>query len=169
MSSSRLVIDTISKPNLYCSRASPHVHVSCSQRTRNSSTRVDRRPCLLRLGSERANIWCMAALSPGASLPLSSSTVVRIFPLWPGLLGGMLSVIFACRARPPWGWERVARISALWMESCLEAASTTKGDGLSGFVPQSISRMDLQRWAMGSSQPNGLMTLHKRTYNKPCS
>ena len=47
----------------------------------------------------------------------------------------MWSVSFADRAGPPWGWKRVARSSALWMESCLEVASTTKGDGLSGIVP----------------------------------
>ncbi len=56
--------------------------------------------CLIRLGSERANIWCMATVSPGASLPLSGSTVVLIFLLWPGRLGGMCSVIFAERADP---------------------------------------------------------------------
>jgi hypothetical protein len=87
--SSLLVIDTISKPSRYCSRASPKVQTSGFQRTRNSSTQVDRRPCLIRMGSEWANMLCMAALSPGASLPLSGSIVLRVFRLWPGWLGGM--------------------------------------------------------------------------------
>ena len=51
-----------------------------------------------------------------------------------------------------------ARSSALWIESCLEAASTTMGGGLSGIFPQSISKIDLQRGAMGSSQPNDFVT-----------
>ncbi len=91
----------------------------------------------------------MAALSPGASLPLSGSTVVWIFLLWHGLLGGMWSDIFDDYAGASWRWERVTRTS----EKCLKAASTTKGDGLSGIVPQSISRMDLYRCAMGYSKP----------------
>ena len=101
MFSSVLVIDKISKPRRYCSNTSPKVHVSSSQRTKSSSTRVDLRPCLIRLGSERANICCMAAISPGASLSLASFTLMWIFLLWPGLLGGMWSVIFAERAGPP--------------------------------------------------------------------
>ena len=52
---SRLVIGTISKLNRYCSNATPRVHVLGSQRTGNSSTHVDRRQCLISLGSERAN------------------------------------------------------------------------------------------------------------------
>ena len=100
--SSKLVIDTVSMPNRYFSSASPKVHVSGSQRTGNSSTHVDRRPCLIRLGSERANIWRMVAVSPGVSLPLSGSTVVWIFLFCPGLLGGMWSVIFAGRVGPPY-------------------------------------------------------------------
>ncbi len=119
---------------------------------------MDMRPCLMRMGSERANIWCMAAVSPGASLSLSGSTLVWNFLLWPGRLGGMCSVIFAERAGPPWGLGRDARNIAPWMESCLEAASTIRGDGLSGNVPQSNSKIYLQRWAMRSSQPDGLAT-----------
>ena len=84
--SSRLVIDNISKPKRCSSSTSPKVHVYVSQRTRNSSTHVVRRPCLIRVGSERANIRCMVAVSPGALLPLSGSTVVWIFLLCPGLM-----------------------------------------------------------------------------------
>jgi len=159
MFSSRYVVDKISKPKRYCYSVLPKVHVSGSQRTKNSSSHVDRRPCFLRLGMDRANIWSIATVLPGASLPVSGSTVVWIFLLCPGLLCGMWSFIFAERAGPPWGWERVARNLALWMESCLETASTTKGGVLSGIVPHYISRMDFHRWAMGSSQPDCLATL----------
>ena len=71
----------------------------------------------------------------------------------------MWSVLFVDREGSPWGWDREARSNALWMESCLEVASTTKGDGLSRTLSQFISKMDLQRCAMGSSQPDGLITL----------
>jgi len=96
----RLVIDTISKPRWCCSSASPKVHVSGSQRTRNSSTHVDRRPFLTRHGSERASMWYMAALSPGTSLSLSGSTVLRV-SFVSDILGGKWSVIFAALAGPP--------------------------------------------------------------------
>ncbi len=55
-----------------------------------------------------------------------------------------------------------ARSIALCVESCFEAASTNMGDGLSGIFPKFISRMDLQGWAMGSSQPSGLVILFLR-------
>jgi len=101
MLSSGLVIDKMSKTKRYCSNTSQKVHVSGYQRNlRNSSTHVNRRPDLIRLGSERASIWCMHAVMPGASLPLRGSAVVWIFSWWPGLLGGMRSVIFAERAGP---------------------------------------------------------------------
>ena len=160
--SSRLVFDTISKPNRHCSRASSKVQVSGSQRTRNSSTHVFRRPCLIRLGSERAKIWYMTPVSPGASLLLRGSIVVWIFILWPCRLCEMCSVIFADLAGFPWGWDRDARSNALWMESCLEAASTTKGISLSGMIPQSTFNMDLHRGAVELSQPNVLVTLHMK-------
>jgi hypothetical protein len=85
----------------------------------------------------------MAALSPGASLPLSGSTVLRIFLLWPDLLSGKWRVTFDALAGPLWGRARDARKRTLWMESCLEASSTTKEDGLSGIVPRSIYKMSL--------------------------
>ncbi len=86
----------------------------------------------------------MAAMLPGAF----RVSVVWIFLLWPGRMGGMWSVIFAERAGPPWVRDRDARKIAHWIKRCFEAACTIKGDGLSGIVPQSMSRMDLQRWAM---------------------
>ena len=142
-SSSMLVIDTISKPSRYWSSASPKVHVSGSQRTRNYSTHVYRLPCLIRLGSERANMCCIAALSPGASLLRSGSTVGRVFLLWPGRLGGMWRVIFAVLAGSPWEWARDARKGALYMESCLEAPSTTRG----GMACRGIYSRLYPRWS----------------------
>jgi hypothetical protein len=90
-SSSRLIIDVISKPDCYCSSASPKVHVSGSQRTKKSSTRVYRRPCLIRMGLEPANMWCMTALSPtGFDSGADLSFVAQL----PGV-----------GERPPLGWE----------------------------------------------------------------
>ena len=54
--SSRVVMDTMSNPNLYCSRASPRVQCSGPHWTRNSSTQVERRLWRTRFGSLRANI-----------------------------------------------------------------------------------------------------------------
>ena len=156
---SMLVINMLSNPNWYCSSASPKAHSYSSQRTRNSSTRVKRRPYLIRMGSGRANVWCMAALSSRASLPLRGSTVVRVFLLRPDLLGGVCKAILAARAGSPWGWARDARWSALWMQSYFEAMFTTRGDMLSGIEPQSVSKMDRQRGAMGSSPPKRLVIL----------
>ena len=48
------------------------------------------------------------------------------------------------------------------MESCFEATSTTRGDGLAGSVSQYISRMDRHRRAMGSSLLVGLVILLMR-------
>ena len=73
---SRLVIDTMSNPMWYCSRASPKVQYSGPHWTRNSSTKVDRRPWRTHLGSLRPNICWMVALSPGASLLRRGSMVV---------------------------------------------------------------------------------------------
>jgi hypothetical protein len=42
----------------------------------------------MRMGSEQANKWFMATLSPEASLPLRDSTVVRLFLLWLDRRGG---------------------------------------------------------------------------------
>jgi len=162
MFSSRLVIDIISKPNRHCSSASPKMQVSGSQRARSYSTHADRRQCLIRMGSDRAKIWCMTAVSPGASLPLRGSTVVWIFLLRPGRFCGMCSAIFVVLAGSPWGWVRDARSSALWMEICLEAASTGKGNGLLEMVPKSTSKIDLHRGEMGSSQPDVSVTWRLR-------
>jgi hypothetical protein len=48
------------------------------------------------------------------------------------------------------------------MESCLEAATTTKGNGLPGIEPKSISKMDLHRGARGSSRSDVLVNLRLR-------
>jgi len=118
--SSRLVIDLMSNYRLYLLRASPKVQFSRPHRTRNSSTNVDRRPCRTRLGSHRARICWMAALSPGASLPRRGSTVVTMLRLW-----------FARRrGAPDWPFvgkfstmrvRRVALASA-WLIACCERA-----------------------------------------------
>ena len=57
----------------------PRVHYSGSHWTMDSSTQVNRRLCLMRMGLARAIMWCMVALSFGASLPLRGSTVVEVF------------------------------------------------------------------------------------------
>jgi hypothetical protein len=93
----------------------------------------------------------MAALSPGASLPLNIFTVVWLFLLWPDRRRVMWGLIFVVRAGLPWGWDPDARMSDLWMECCLEAASTTKRGGFLGIEPQSISKIDTLRVAMGPS------------------
>ncbi len=53
--SSKQVIDTMSNPSLYYSRAFPKVQCCGPHWTRNSSTQVERRPCRTRRGSLRAN------------------------------------------------------------------------------------------------------------------
>ena len=113
MLSSKLMIDVISKPKRYGSSTSPKVHVSGSQRTRNSLTHVDLRPFLIRLGSERAKIWRMAAVAPEASLPRSGSTDVWIFLFRPELFGMMCSVIRDGCGGPLWVWTCDARSIAL--------------------------------------------------------
>ncbi len=87
---SRLVIETMSNPSLYCSRASPKVQCSGPHWIKNSSTHVDRRPWRMRLGSLRASICWMKALSPGASLPRRDSMVMAPLRLEP-----------ACRREAP--------------------------------------------------------------------
>ncbi len=106
-------------------------------------------------------MWCMV-VSPGASLPLRGSIVMWIFRLRPGRMGGMWSFIPGRRVEPPVGRARAARIISLCIKSCFEAVSTIRGDVLSGIFPHSISRIDLRRWAIGSSQPAGLVILLMR-------
>ncbi len=76
--SSRLVIDTISKPSRYCSRAATKVHVSGPHRTRNSSTHGDRRSCLIRMGSERANMYVWPLYHRGIVAPESFHRVAGL-------------------------------------------------------------------------------------------
>ena len=63
--SSRLLIEVTWNPNRQCSSASSRVHVSSSHQTIISSTHIDRRWRQMRMCSQRAKMWCMAALSPG--------------------------------------------------------------------------------------------------------
>ena len=115
-------------------------------------------------------MWCMAALSPWASLPLRGSTVVRTFFLPDRLvvvrvlpLGEKWREILGARAGSLWGRARGAWRSALSIKSCLEAPSTIKGEVLLGIVPQSIFIRDRQRGAIGSSHPAELETFLLRS------
>ena len=83
-----LVIDTISKTNPYRSTASPKVQVFGSQRTRISLTHVDRRPCLIRVGSEwvqylvygrcvTGGIAALEGLHRGGDLSFAARSLVR--------------------------------------------------------------------------------------------
>ena len=104
MESSRLVIDSMSKPREYCSRASSKVQCSGPHCTRYSSTHVLCRPCRTRLGLLRARMRWIEALSPGASLPLRGSIVVVLLLLeelclWDApffFLEGIFSRILIC-------------------------------------------------------------------------
>jgi hypothetical protein len=78
---------------------------------------------------------CMPALSPGAFLKLSVSTVVRVLRLRPARVlallvlpfGGKLRAILSARAAPGPERLRAASLSALFIESYLDALSTTRG------------------------------------------
>ena len=141
--SSRLVIDTMSNPRLYCSRASPKEQCSGPHWTKNSSTQVERLPCQTRLGSLRANICRMDALSPGGSVPRRGSMVVdrprlepacrrggRAFPL-----AGKCKRMRVRLALLAVAWAAARCESDLSMESCLVSLSTSRGEGLSGREP----------------------------------
>ena len=141
--SSRLVIGVMSNPRAYCSRASPRVHCSGPRWTRNSSTQVERRLCLTRLGLLRATICRMDALSPGVSLPRRGSMVVDrillapacprgvlVFPLAGKFNSMQVRCVMLTAARAAARFER-----ELSMESCLVAMSTARGDGLPGREP----------------------------------
>ena len=82
--SSRLVIETILNTKEYCSRASASVRFSGHYCTKNSSTYVERRLCLTRVGSERASTFWIDALPPGASLPRMGAIVCGAFLLLAG-------------------------------------------------------------------------------------
>ena len=124
--------------------------------TRYSSTHVLYRPWRTRLGSLRAKMSWMEALSPRASLPLRGSIVVGLRRLselrrWEApffFFAGMFSVIFPC-----WCSRVDPRVAAhyeraLSMESCLVALSRAKGEGLYGRDPQSGFKMVRQRGAI---------------------
>ena len=113
-----LVIGVILNPNRYCFSALPNVYVFDSYLTKNSSIKVDRRPCLIRLGSERAKIRSITALSPRALLPLRGSTMVRVFRLRPARLlalrdfplDGKFRIVLSTRAEPFLGMIWVTRL-----------------------------------------------------------
>ena len=160
---SKLVIVSMSNPRAYCSRASPKLQCSGPHWTRNSSTHVERRLCLTRLGSLRANNCWIDALSPGASLPRRGSMVVGRILLAPACPRGVLPFPLARKFKN----KRVrcvlltaARAEArfereLSMESCLVALSTTRGGGFSGREPQSWPIKVLHRGAIEYSEPCG--------------
>jgi hypothetical protein len=153
---SRVVIDTMSNPMLHCSRASPKVQFSGPHWTRNSSTQIDRRPCRTRLGSHRARMYWMLALSPGTSLPRRGSAVVTILRLrfarkcvahnLPFV--GKFSTMRVRRVALASAWLMICYERVLAMESWLDALSTARGEGLSGREPQSGSSMVRQRGAI---------------------
>ena len=153
---SMLVIDIMSNPRAYCSRASPKLQCSGPYWTKNSSTQVERRLCLTRLGSLRANICWIVALSPLASLPRRGSMVVgrillahayprgvHVFPLVGKFKSMRVRCVRLTAARAAARFER-----DLSMESRLDALSTARGDGLSGREPQSWPVKVLHRGAI---------------------
>ena len=156
MESSRLVIDSMSKPREYFSRASSKVQCSGPHCTRYSSTHVLCRPCRTRLGLLRARMRWIEALSPGASLPLRGSIVVFLLRLeelclWDApffFLEGIFSRILLC-----WVSRSDARVAAqcereLSMESCLVALSSARGEGRSRRDSQSGLKIVRHRGAI---------------------
>jgi hypothetical protein len=165
--SSRLVIDVMSNPRASCSRASPRVHCPGPHWTRNSSTQVHRRLCLTRLGSLRANIFRMDALSLGASLSRRCSMVVGrillppaaprgvlVFPLAGKFNSMRVRCVLLTAARAAASFEREYS-----MESCLVAMSSARGDGLPGREPQSWPSNVRHRGAIEYSSPCGSVSL----------
>jgi hypothetical protein len=151
---SRLMMETMLNPIVYCSCASSKVQVSGPHCTRNSSTCVNRRLCLILLGSARAKTLSMEALPPGASLPRRGSMVVAGFLLEVAFLLGprVLFVLKWRTMRVP--SVRVGRevegmfLMASSMVGCLEAVLTARGEGLSGMLSQALVKMALHRGAM---------------------
>jgi len=143
--------------SLYCSSASSKVHISGSHWTRNSSTYVERWLWRARLGSHRAKIWWIAALSPGASLPLRGSCVVGPLRLGAVLCPAAPTFPFAGKFYTtralPWAVARriegfvCRRVSS--METWRDARSTMRGEGLAGRELHTSYIMFRQRGAMG--------------------
>ncbi len=136
---SRLRMEVMENPMLCCSRAYARVQSSGSQWTRNSSTKVCLRPCLTLRGSQRASTRWMEALSPGASLPRSGSTVVEVFRLRLNLLLSAFRILgdgMWTTRRWPW-WRGACGMSCAAMSApaiggwpvCL---ARVRGAGLSG-------------------------------------
>jgi len=148
--SSRLVIDTISNPNVYCSCASSSVRISGPHWTKNSSTHVKRRLCWTFLGSARAKTLRTDAFHPGASLPRRGSMVVVGFRLaaWSRLYPFFLFVLKCRTIRVPpasVGWEVGGGMfpKASVMVGCRDVVLTSRGEGLSGRFLHSGAKMSL--------------------------
>ncbi len=160
---SKLVIVSMSNPRAYCSRASPKFQYSGPHWTRNSSTHVERRLCLTRLGALRANSCRMGALSLGASLPRRGSMVVGRNLLAPACPRWVLPFPLGRKFKNKWvrcALLTDARASVrfereLSMENCLVALSTARGEGRSGREPQSWPIKALHRGAIEYSRPCG--------------
>jgi len=152
---SRLVIETMSNPIVYCSCASSKVQISGPHWTTNSSTCVNRRLCLIFLGSARAKTLRMEAFSPGASLPRRGSMVGADLRLEAALRLGP-RVLFVLKWRTMRGPSlRVGREGgggmfpmASAMVGCLDALLTARGEGLFGMLLQSVVKMALHQGAM---------------------
>ena len=135
---SRLVIETMSNPSWYCSRASPKVQCSGSHWTKNYITHVDRRPWRMCLGSPRASICWVEALSPGTSLPRRGLIVMtrpRLDPARrreaPDFPSARKCSTTRVRCVPlAFAWASAQCESDLSMERCLVALSTIRGEGL---------------------------------------
>ena len=159
---SRLVIETMSNPIMYCSCASSKVQISGPHWTPNSSTCVNRRLYLIFLGSARAKTLRMEAFSPGASLPRRGSMVGAECRLEAAFLLGPL-LLFVLRWRTMRGPSlRVDREGgggmfpmASAMVGCLDALLTARGVGLSGMLSQFVVKMALHRGAMERVSDSG--------------
>jgi hypothetical protein len=157
MFSSWLVIEEILKPRRYCSSISPKVQVSGSHRTRNSSTHVNLRPCLMRRGSARARMWCIAVVMPGASLPLRGSLWWGFFAYGPAEWAGCGFKFRGGVWSPRWGGcSPRAVLRVVWKVASWQRPL------VGGTVSQPKSRMALQRRAMVSSHPVCLVILFPR-------
>ena len=77
----RFLIEHMSNPIVYCSCASSKVQLFGPHCTKNFSTCVNQRLCLIFLGSARAMTLRMEAFPPGASLPRRGFMIGAVFRL----------------------------------------------------------------------------------------
>jgi hypothetical protein len=73
--SSRFVNEVMSNPSRCCSSAPCRVHLFSSRCARNYSAHIERRSLQMHMGSHRAKMWRIVALSHGLPLPLTGSTM----------------------------------------------------------------------------------------------